>query len=300
MLLFQSHFASALPLSSSLLSSIDMIPGAFHCIGFFFIDACFLGVIFLRCLDHEYCRITSGVATHVDHVVCFNISAAYAVQLFLYTFRCSVRSLFFRRLSVHCVERNEVLHHQPPLHPITSLVSLSHVLSVLCVFTQAAQRTQSYTCNSRQAHDRTPRSYLILLPHVCVWMRALRSDGLSGGAVLSLAWKQMLSDLRRRNTHIAAFLSGELHYHCPFVTSLESATPILLAAGCDGVFATRESADADASLEWWMFVIVFISPFSSFSVSHVALVLVPLFLVLVMFYFSFRLPFVHVLVQVFL
>ena len=65
----------------------------------------FLWDFFLRCCNHKLCHNTSVVASHVDHVICFSISAAthvfpvhqYVVQLFLYTFQCPVWSLLFKR-----------------------------------------------------------------------------------------------------------------------------------------------------------------------------------------------------------
>ena len=118
---------------------------ALCCFDFLLVAVFFSRDIFLWCCDDNLCHNTSVVASHVDHVVCFGISAAvhmfsvhqYVIQLFLSTFRCPVGSLLSTRFSVHRVEWCEILYHQPLLHQVTSLVSL-----VDCV------RTNTDTLNS--------------------------------------------------------------------------------------------------------------------------------------------------------
>ena len=103
----------------------------FSAVLIFFLAMCFFCETSLFGVAIMNCAMTfSVVASHVDHVVCFSVSAAihmflvheYVVQLFLCTFWCLASSLLVKRFSVHRLECCEVLYHQPLLHPVSSLV----------------------------------------------------------------------------------------------------------------------------------------------------------------------------------
>ena len=106
---------------------VGMILVVFQCVASLFVGTClcFTGaVLFLitnvamTLLWSPPVWIMSMAATQGPY---FNFKV---VELFLNIFWCSVRVLFFRRLSVHCVERNLLLHHQPLPQPITLFVKL--------------------------------------------------------------------------------------------------------------------------------------------------------------------------------